>query len=51
MRRRFFGRWILPIAEPLCDAIEESQQTVFYKHVARMAKAFFFLERSAFEML
>lgn len=47
----FFRRWIQPIGEPLCNAIEESGHTVFYKHVARMAKAFFFLERSAFEML
>jgi len=47
----FFGRWIQPIIEPLCNAIEESHQTVFYKHVARMAKAFLLLERSAFEML
>ena len=47
----FFERWIQPIVEPLCNAIEESPHTVFYKHVARTAKAFFFLERSAFEML
>lgn len=47
----FFGRWIQPIAEPLCNAIEESEHTVFYKHVGQMAKAFFALERSAFEML
>lgn len=50
-QKRFFGRWIQPIVEPLCDAIDNSEQTIFYKHVARMAKAFFSLERSAFEML
>jgi TorA maturation chaperone TorD len=50
-QQRFFGRWIQPIAEPLCNAIEQSGHTAFYKHVARMAKAFFLLERSAFEML
>ncbi len=50
-QQRFFGRWIQPIIEPLCDAIEECEYTVFYKHVGRMAKAFFILERSAFEML
>jgi TorA maturation chaperone TorD len=47
----FFQRWIQPIADPLCNAIEESERTVFYKHVGRMAKAFFAVERSAFEML
>jgi TorA maturation chaperone TorD len=47
----FFQRWIQPIAEPLCNAIEASEQTSFYKHVGRTAKAFFSLERSAFEML
>ena len=47
----FFGRWIQPIVDPLCNAIETSELTAFYKHVGRMAKAFFLLERSAFEML
>jgi TorA maturation chaperone TorD len=50
-QRRFFERWIWPIADRLCDAIEKSEHTVFYKHVGRMAKAFFSLERSGFEML
>ena len=50
-QQRFFTRWIQPIVEPLCDAIEQSDHTRFYKHVARLAKAFFLLERSAFEML
>jgi TorA maturation chaperone TorD len=50
-QRRFFERWIRPIVEPLCDAIENSEHTAFYKHVGRMAKAFFSLEQSAFEML
>jgi TorA maturation chaperone TorD len=50
-QRHFFERWIRPIVEPLCDAIEKSEQTAFYKLVARMAKAFFSLEQSAFEML
>jgi TorA maturation chaperone TorD len=50
-QRRFFERWIDPIVEPLCDAIEASELTAFYKRVGRMAKAFFSLERSAFEMI
>jgi TorA maturation chaperone TorD len=48
---RFFGRWIGPAAEPLCDAIERDPTTAFYKAVGRFAKAFFLLEQSAFEML
>src|SRR6478736_9931137 len=39
-QQRFFARWIQPIAEPLCNAIEESQHTVFYKSIGRLAKAF-----------
>jgi TorA maturation chaperone TorD len=50
-QRRFFERWIQPIAEPLCDAIEKSEHTSFYKLVGRMATAFFSLEHFAFEML
>jgi TorA maturation chaperone TorD len=50
-QRRFFERWIWPIADRLCDAVEKSEHTAFYKHVGRMAKAFFSLERSGFEML
>jgi TorA maturation chaperone TorD len=50
-QQRFFARWIQPIAEPLCNAIEQSEHTAFYKSVARLANAFFSLEHSAFEML
>ena len=49
-QRRFFERWIDPVVEPLCNAIEASELTAFYKRVGRMAKAFISLERSAFEM-
>ena len=50
-QRRFFHRWLAPIAEPLCGAIERSNATDFYKHVAVVAKRFFALEQTAFEML
>ncbi|MBV9189357.1 MAG: molecular chaperone TorD family protein [Betaproteobacteria bacterium] len=50
-QQRFFTRWIQPSAEPLCNAIEQSEQTVFYKTIGRLAKAYFSLEQSAFEML
>jgi TorA maturation chaperone TorD len=50
-QRRFFERWIAPSAGSLCDAIEAEPATAFYKPVARFAKAFFDIERDAFEML
>ena len=50
-QKRVFERWIRPIAEPLCTAIESSEHTRFYKHVARFANSFLALEQYAFEML
>ena len=50
-QKRFFEQWIQPNVESLCAAIEKSERTAFYKHVGRLAKAFFSLEQSAFEML
>lgn len=50
-QRRFFERWFIPVVARLCAAVEESEYTVFYKHAARFAKAFFAVEQSAFEML
>jgi len=50
-QQRFFARWIKPNYEALCSAIETSERTSFYRHVARMAKAFFSVELAAFEML
>ena len=50
-QQRFFARWIKPNYEALCAAIEASERISFYRHVARMAKAFFSVEQAAFEML
>lgn len=50
-QQRFFARWIKPNYDALCGAIEASARTSFYRHVARMAKAFFSLEQAGFEML
>jgi hypothetical protein len=36
---------------PLCAAIEARGLGAFYQSVARLAKSFFSLEQSAFEML
>lgn len=48
---RFFGRWLAPAADPLCDAICAHPGALFYRHVANFAKSFFHLEHSSFEML
>lgn len=50
-QRRFFARWIAPIVEPLCAAIETSEATDFYRCVARLTQAFLTVEQAAFEML
>jgi TorA maturation chaperone TorD len=50
-QKRFFERWIWPVVEPLCDAINKSELTPHYRPVAKFARAFLELEHSAFEML
>lgn len=50
-QQRFFRRWLAPNVDALCAAIEASEQTSFYRVVARLAKAFFSLEQAGFEML
>jgi TorA maturation chaperone TorD len=50
-QQRFYRRWLEPNVDALCAAIEANPQASFYRWVARMAKAFFSLEQSAFEML
>lgn len=50
-QKQFFERWIRPNFEPLCGAIERSELAAFYKSAGRLAKTFFSLEQSAFEML
>jgi TorA maturation chaperone TorD len=50
-QKQFFERWIQPSFEPLCAAIERSQLGAFHKSAGRLAKTFFSLEQSGFEML
>jgi TorA maturation chaperone TorD len=50
-QKRFFERWLEPHVESLCAAIDNHERTSFYRLVGRLAKAFFSLEQSAFEML
>jgi TorA maturation chaperone TorD len=49
-QKRFFEEFVHPGAMPLCDAVEAAEPAVFYKKVALFARAFFELEKSAFEM-
>jgi TorA maturation chaperone TorD len=51
IQKKFFERWIRPNMEPLCGAIERSELGAFYKGAGRLAKSFFLLEHSGFEML
>jgi TorA maturation chaperone TorD len=50
-QRDFFERFVHPGAIPFCDAISASNNARFYQHVARFARAFFDIEKSAFEMV
>jgi TorA maturation chaperone TorD len=50
-QKRFFQRWIQPSVDPLCAAIESSGLGAFHKSAGRLAKSFFSLEQSGFEML
>lgn len=50
-QKRFFENWIGPNFGPLCAAIERGELGAFYKATGRLAKTFFSLEQSAFEML
>jgi len=49
-QRAFFERWIAPAVGTLCAAIEAEPRAAFYRSVARFAKVFFDIERTAFEM-
>ena len=50
VQREFFMRHIAPWYAALCAAIENAEQTAFYKRVAAFAKAFFDLELQSFEI-
>lgn len=46
----FFDRFVYRGATGFCDAVSASNQARFYKLVARFARAFFEIEKAAFEM-
>jgi len=50
-QRDFFERFIQRGAIAFCDAVTASKNARFYQHVARFARAFFEIEKAAFEMV
>lgn len=50
-QRNFFERWIRPTVERLCNAIEQSDKTSFYRNVSRLLREVCNVEHSSFEML
>jgi TorA maturation chaperone TorD len=50
-QRNFFERWVRPAAERLCNAIEKSDKTRFYRSVARLLGEWCKVEHMSFEML
>jgi TorA maturation chaperone TorD len=50
LQREFFMRHIAPWYDQVCTAVENAEQTDFYKKVAAFAKEFFDLEVQSFEI-
>jgi TorA maturation chaperone TorD len=50
-QRAFFERFVHRGASAFCDAVTASKNARFYQHVARFARSFFDIEKSAFEMV
>jgi TorA maturation chaperone TorD len=50
-QRAFFERFVYAGAIAFCDAVSASKNARFYQHVARFARVFFDIEKSAFEMV
>ncbi len=51
VQRRFFARWLASWYPALCDAIDRSEATVFYKHAGRVLREFLDVERQAFDFV
>ena len=49
-QRLFFKEFVYPGASALCDAVAAAASASFYRPVAHFARAFFEIEREAFEM-
>lgn len=51
MQKQFFENFVETGAVAFCDAVIRTGNTVFYRQVAVLAKAFFEVEKTAFDML
>lgn len=49
-QKAFFNRYLYRGAIAFCDAVKASEKARFYRHVAAFARAFFEVEREAFEI-
>lgn len=49
-QQAFFENYVGPGGLLLCDAIDRSTRTVFYRHAGNLARAFLTLEQSALDM-
>lgn len=49
-QKAFFNRFLYRGAIAFCDAVSASEKARFYRHVAGFARAFFDVEREAFEI-
>jgi TorA maturation chaperone TorD len=50
-QKAFFERFVYRGAAAFCDAVSASKNARFYLHVASFARAFFDIEKAAFEMV
>lgn len=49
-QKAFFGQHLLPWCEALCDSLQQAPDAGFYPHTASLVRAFFAVERQAFDM-
>jgi len=49
-QRQFFNEFVYSGAAAFCDAVARATSASFYRDVARYARAFFNVEREAFEI-
>lgn len=50
-QRAFFAAHISPWTDPFCEALEQAPEASFYPRTAALVRAFFDIERLAFDML
>lgn len=50
-QKAFFGQHLLPWSDALCDSLQQAPDAHFYPHTAPLVRAFFAVERQAFDMI